>query len=178
MLDDLIDEYERALSYTESLWRDLTADEVRWRPVPASSAIGWHLGHQAAVAHFMIRNLTASEPSPDPAIDPVMDSSFPEERRDEIPDVERLDAYRTAVIERVRARMRAIREGRAGAPEQMAIVAATVLTALVNHEYQHDTWIAEVRCDGLGHTVPPVPVSPNLVVVDGYPVLRTRSRSG
>ncbi len=60
-LRDLLDEYDRALGHTDLLWRDLDADEVCWRPVPDSSAIGWHLGHQAAVAHFMLRNLTATD---------------------------------------------------------------------------------------------------------------------
>ena len=46
----------------DDLWRDLTTEEVRWRPDETSSAIGWHLGHQAHVAHFMVRNLTAAFP--------------------------------------------------------------------------------------------------------------------
>ncbi len=49
------------------MWRDLSPDEVTWRPHEDFSAIGWHLGHQAHVARFVIRNLTAAEPSPDPA---------------------------------------------------------------------------------------------------------------
>ncbi len=63
-LDGLLREYDRARAYTDQLWKDLTPDEVTWRPDENSSAIGWHLGHQAHVAHFMIRNLTAAEPSP------------------------------------------------------------------------------------------------------------------
>ena len=43
-LDALLREYDRALAYTDELWRDLTPDEVTWRPHEDSSAIGWHLG--------------------------------------------------------------------------------------------------------------------------------------
>src|SRR4051812_39083879 len=74
---ELLAEYDRARAYTDELWRDLAPDEVRWRPDENSSAIGWHLGHQATVAHFMVRNLTAAEPSPDAALEPMMDSATP-----------------------------------------------------------------------------------------------------
>ena len=77
----LLREYDRARAYTDDLWRDLTVEEVVWRPHENFSAIGWHLGHQAHVAHFMIRNLTAAEPSPDPGLDAVMDSATPEPGR-------------------------------------------------------------------------------------------------
>src|SRR5699024_8426954 len=80
-LPELLAEYDRALAYTEDLWRDLDPDEVVWRPHQDSSAIGWHLGHQAHVAHFMVRNLTAAEPSPDPDLDGIMDSANPEQFR-------------------------------------------------------------------------------------------------
>jgi uncharacterized protein YbdZ (MbtH family) len=170
-IDDLLAEYDRALAHTDALWRDLTPDEVRWRPHPDFSPIGWHLGHQAAVAHFMIRNLTAAEPSPDPDLDPVMDSAHPEARRDEIPDADRILRYRTAVAERVRFRIGNIRDGRVGAPAQLTVVAHTLVTALVNHEYQHSQWIAEVRRDHLGHDVPAFPSSPLLTTIDGYTVL-------
>src|SRR6516225_9094951 len=63
-LQALLYEYDRARTYTDELWKDHTPDEVTWRPHENSSAIGWHLGHQAHVAHFMIRNLTAAEPRP------------------------------------------------------------------------------------------------------------------
>ena len=65
-LSELLVEHAASLAYTNSLVADLSEREVHWRPVPKSSAIGWHLGHQAAVAHYMVRNLTAAEPSPDP----------------------------------------------------------------------------------------------------------------
>src|SRR5206468_11147991 len=76
-VEALLREYDRARAYTDELWKDLSPDEVTWRPHENSSAIGWHLGHQAHVAHFMIRNLTAAEPSPDPALDGLMDSALP-----------------------------------------------------------------------------------------------------
>ena len=71
----LLREYDRARAYTDELWKDLSPDEVIWRPSENSSAIGWHLGHQAHVAHFMIRNLIAAEPSPAPELDALMDSA-------------------------------------------------------------------------------------------------------
>src|ERR1700691_3560189 len=101
---ELLMEYDRARAYTDQLWRDLSAEEVRWRPNDNSSAIGWHLGHQAHVAHFMVRNLTAAEPSPDPALDRLMDSANPEPARGELPGLDRLAAFRKTVAERVPAR--------------------------------------------------------------------------
>jgi hypothetical protein len=47
-------------------------------------------------------------------------------------------------------------------------VARTLLVALVNHEYQHDKWIGEVRSEAHGRALPPVPTSPFLTVLDGY----------
>ena len=61
--------------------------------------------------------------------------------------------------------------GAVGAPEQLLVVAAGVVRALVNHEYQHYQWIAEVRGRDLGRAVPEAPTSPNLTVLDGYTVL-------
>ncbi|MEU0390694.1 hypothetical protein [Streptomyces chartreusis] len=43
-----------------------------------------------------------------------------------------------------------------------------LLVALINHEYQHDQWISEVRADNLGHALPPDPESDRLSRVDGY----------
>ncbi len=171
-LHALLGEYDRARAYTDDLWKDLTPDEVTWRPHEDSSAIGWHLGHQAHVAHFMIRNLTAAEASPDPELEPVMDSATPEGRRGDLPANERIVAYRAAVADRVRFRISAIAAGRVGAPAQLAVVVANVLTAIVDHEYQHDQWIGEVRSDDLGHRLPDRPTSPLLVEIDGYPMLR------
>ncbi|WP_392958592.1 DinB family protein [Streptomyces sp. LN245] len=170
-LTALLREYDRARAYTDELWKDLTPDEVTWRPHENSSAIGWHLGHQAHVAHFMIRNLTAAEPSPDPELDGIMDSANPEKFRGTLPTVERLTTFRATVAERVHARIGDIAAGNVGAPAQLTVVAAHLLTALVNHEYQHDQWIGEVRSDSLGHALPPDPASDRLGRVDGYLVL-------
>jgi len=171
-LDDLVAELRRAWAFTDALWLDLTDEEVRWRPHQNSSAIGWHLGHQAAVAHFMVRNLLAAEPSPDVELDALMDSATPEPARGELPDVERLAGYRAAVSERVLTRVDAIRAGDVGAPAQLSVVAVGLVRALVNHEYQHDQWIGEVRSGEFGRSLPSPPASPLLTELDGYPVLR------
>ncbi len=42
---ELVDEYDRALAHTDALWRDLSPEQVNWRPEPVFSPIGWHLGH-------------------------------------------------------------------------------------------------------------------------------------
>lgn len=169
---DLLVEYDRAVAYTDELWRDLSADEVVWRPVPESSAIGWHLGHQAAVAHFMVRNLTAAEPSLDPAVDAVMDSATEERQRGDLPSIERLAQFRATVSERVRFRASMIDRGEVGAPVQLRSIAETMMTAIINHEYQHSTWIAEVRNRDLGHDLPELPTSEFLTQLDGYMILR------
>jgi hypothetical protein len=172
-LDELVEELHRAWAFTDALWLDLTDEEVRRRPNENSSAIGWHLGHQAAVAHFMVRNLLAAEPSPDAELDALMDSATPEPARGELPDGARLLRFRAAVSERVMVRVDAIRSGDVGAPEQLSVVAAGLVRALVNHEYQHDQWIGEVRSGEFGRSLPPRPVSPLLTVLDGYAVLRS-----
>jgi hypothetical protein len=174
-IQDLLTEYDRALGYTEDLWRDLSNDEVVWRPSDESSAIGWHLGHQAAVAHFMVRNLTAAEPSPDPELDAVMDSATPERDRGDLPDLGRLAEYRNNVAQRVRVRIGDIDRGVVGAPEQLRTIAETLLVAVINHEYQHSKWIGEVRSGEFGHALPKTPVSDHLDVIDGYVVVGQRS---
>jgi hypothetical protein len=85
--------------------------------------------------------------------------------------VRRLTAFRDVVAERVHARIGDIAAGNVGAPAQLTIVATHLLTALVNHEYQHDQWISEVRAENLGHALPPDPESDHLSRVDGYLVL-------
>ena len=174
---ELLTEYDRARDYTSQLWVDLPEDEIRWRPHENSSAIGWHLGHQAHVAHFLIRNLTAAEPSPDPALDSLMDAANPEPTRGGLPDLDRLSAFRAAVAERVHSRMGDISHGRVGAPSQLRIVARHLLVALINHEYQHDQWIGEVRSRDLGHDLPPAPDSHRLTRVDGYIVVREAAQN-
>ena len=173
MLDDLralLDDYQDALAYTDRLWGDLSDHDVTWRPNERSSAIGWHLGHQAAVAHFMIRNLTAAEPSPDAELEGIMDSATDEHDRGHLPDLRRLAAYRSAVRERVRHRIGAIEQGDVGAPAHLHFIAINLLVAVINHEYQHDKWIGEVRTH-LGHALPAAPLSSRLTTVDGYLLL-------
>ena len=140
----LLREYDRARAYTDDLWRDLTVEEVVWRPHENFSAIGWHLGHQAHVAHFMVRNLTAAEPSPDPGLDAVMDSATPEPGRGGLPDLSRLAAFRQNAACSVHRRIGDIRDGNVGAPAQLSVVAKVVMAAVINHEYQHSKWIGEV----------------------------------
>ena len=172
-LTDLLDEYDRSLAYTADLIDGLTDEQIVWRPDEESSGIGWHLGHQAAVAHFMVRNLTAAEPSPDPELDGLMDSATAERERGALPDVARILDYRGAIADRVRFRIGQIDAGNVGAPDQLRMIAGTLLVAVVNHEYQHSKWIGEVRNEAHGLDLPPAATSANLTVVDGYTVLRT-----
>ncbi len=170
-LTELVTEYDRATNYTRELWHDLTPAEVMWRESDEASAIGWHLGHQAAVAHYMVRNLTAAEPSPDPELDDLMDSATAERDRGDLPDLARIGDYRDAVAERVRFRIGNIDSGNVGAPAQLRIIAKTLMTAVVNHEYQHSKWIGEVRADVHNKDLPPIPVSDALTEIDGYLVV-------
>ena len=167
-LNELLHEYDRAIAWTDSMWTDLTPEQVAWRPHEASSAIGWHLGHQAAVAHFMLRNLTAAEPSPDPELDALMDSATPETDRGDLPDVARIGDYRGAVRERVHDIIGRIDGGNVGAPAQLRVIAHTLLVAVVNHEYQHSKWIGEVRNEAHGLAVPDAPTGALLQQIDGY----------
>jgi len=168
---ELLAEYDRARAYTDELWRDLSVEELHWRPHEEFSPIGWHLGHQAHVAHFMVRNLTAAEPSPMPDLDDVLDSANPERLRLPLPTPARLGEFRDTVAERVHARLEAIGAGAVGAPAQLKIVAQTLLVAIVNHEYQHDKWIGEVRGDDLARPLPEGPASDRLQTVDSYLVV-------
>jgi hypothetical protein len=170
-IGDYLAEFERALGYTESLWADLSADEVCWRPDENFSAIGWHLGHQAAVSHYMVRNLTAAEPPIDPRLDALMDSATPEPDRGDLPDLTRLRAFRDTASERLRVRIGDIANGRVGAPNQLARIAMGLVIAVTNHEYQHSQWIGEVRSRDLGHALPERPTSPLLAELDGYLVV-------
>lgn len=170
-ISDLLVEYDRALDYTESLWADLTVEEVHWRESAEASAIGWHLGHQPAVAHFMVRNLTAAEPPIDAALDALMDSATPEADRGDLPDLATLASYRTQAAERLRFHIGNIESGAVGAPTQLRVIAKTLLVAVINHEYQHDKWIGEVRSDVHGKDLPPEPTSDHLTTLDGYLVV-------
>ena len=170
-IPDLLAEFDRAKAYTDAMWGDLTLEEVHWRPEPESSAIGWHLGHQAAVSHFMVRNLTAAEPSLDPELDRLMDSSTPEPDRGDLPGLDRLRSYRDAAAARLHVRTRAIANGDVGAPSQLEHVALNLLVAVTNHEYQHTQWIGEVRSRDLGHALPDRPSGDLLTEIDGYLVV-------
>ncbi|MGW5665311.1 hypothetical protein ACWEWG_35520 [Streptomyces sp. NPDC003758] len=100
-----------------------------------------------------------------------MDSANPEKFRGTLRTVKRLTEFRETVAERVHARIGDLAAGRVGAPTQLAIVTARLLTALINHEYQHDQWISEVRAGDLGHALPPDPDSEHLRRIDGYLVV-------
>jgi len=170
-LHDLLIDYDRALAYSHALTADLTDAEVRWRADSESSAIGWHLGHQAAVAHFMVRNLTAAEPPVDAAMDRLMDSATPERDRGDLPDLTTITAYRAAVAERVHFRLANIDSGNVGAPDQLRSIAKGMVTALINHEYQHAKWIGEVRSAVHQRDLPDDPTSELLTKLDGYLIL-------
>ncbi len=170
-LRDLLDEYDRARAWTDQLTADLDDDTLFWRPSAESSAIAWHLGHQAAVNHFLIRNLMSAEPSPDADLDAVFDSATPEADRGDLPGRDRLLAYRAAVGERTGAMIERIDQGGVSAPTQMPMIAAGVLVAAINHEYQHDAWVDEMRqLQGLGPG--PVPGSGRITMIDGYWVVQ------
>ena len=166
-LPDLLGELELARGWSHALVADLDPDQVAWRPHEESSAIAWHLGHQAVVAHFMIRNLTAAEPSFDPVLDRLFDSATEEPDRGALPALDELMAYRTSIAESVDRTIRRIDAGDMGAPEQLSIVAATLLRSLVYHEYQHATWMREVR-ETLTDTPSPEPESQRLTNIQGY----------
>ena len=171
-LPPLLEEYERALSYTNALWTDLNIGEVHWRPDVDSSAIGWHLAHQPAVAHFMVRNLTAAEPSLDLELERLGDSATPAPQRGDLPGLGRIATYRSEVADRVRFRVGNIHDGSVDAPAQLTAIATTMLTAIINHEYQHSKWISEVRSQQFGHALPATPTSDLLTQLDGYTMLR------
>jgi len=168
---ELLVEHDRAVAYTDELWADLTQDEVHWRPSPNSSAIGWHIGHQAAVSHYMVRNLTAAEPPIDDALDRLMDSATPEPDRGDLPELARLRGYRNTAAERLHLRIGNIASGDVGAPLQLKFIAIGLLLAVTNHEYQHSQWIGEVRSRDLGHQLPSRPTSDLLTEIDGYLVV-------
>ena len=65
----------------------------------------WHLGHQPAVAHFMVRNLTAAEASLDAELEALMDAATGEPDRGDLPTLDRIVDYRDAVAERVHFRV-------------------------------------------------------------------------
>ena len=168
----LMAEYDKALAYTDELWKDLTQEEVYWRPDENSSAIGWHLGHQAVVAHFMVRNLTAAEPKIDPRFDEMMDSATPEPERTPLPPLHLIESFRADVARRVHFRVGNINRGHVNAPTQLRSIATVMLTSIINHEYQHSKWIGEVRQGQFGHPLPDLPQSDLLSEIDGYAIIQ------
>jgi len=172
-LTDLRAEYDSARSWTEGLVEDLDDAAVMWRPRPESSAIGWHLGHVAAVNHFMLRNLTAAEPSLDPRSDRVFDSALPEPQRGDLPALDDIMTFRQDVAGSTHRTLTRIGRGDVGAPAQLDLIAVTMLTSVINHEYQHGTWMAEVRAT-LGFGPPRPPASSRLELVEGYWLLHPR----
>jgi hypothetical protein len=166
-LPELLIEYTAAQAYSVALIDGLEAEQVSWRPDDSSSAIGWHLGHQGVVNHFMVRNLTAAEPSLNVAFDAVFDSATPEPGRGSLPPMDEIVDYRQTIAERTQATVRRIDRGDVGAPEQLRLIATGMLTAIINHEYQHAKWIDEVRST-MTDSAAPTPQTSRLTVVDGY----------
>jgi hypothetical protein len=169
-LEMLRDEYDQARRYTQSLYADLPEADIQWRPAPKSSGIGWHLGHQAAVTHFLLRNLLAAEPSLNPQFDTLFDASTPEEQRGRLPSLSAILAYRETVARRTHAHIDALLTGTHPAAQQMTYVMGPLLVNLTNHEYQHDCWVREMRVL-LGHATPETVFSSRVRQVDGYWVL-------
>jgi hypothetical protein len=165
------DEYDLARRYTQSLYEDLGAAEVQWRPAPKSSGIAWHLGHQAAVNHFLWRNLIDAEPSLNPQFDALFDAANPEEKRGDLPSLAEIVAYREAVARRTHAHLDALLSASRPATQQLAQAMGPILVSLINHEYQHDCWVREVRAM-LGRAKPDVVLSSRVRQVDGYWVLQ------
>ena len=160
-------EYDLARRHTRSLYEDLPEPDVQWRPKPKSSAIAWHLGHQAAVNHFLLRNLFDAEPSIEPSFDALFDAANPEENRGDLPPLADIVAYREAIAARTHARLDELMNGQRAAPSQAAHTLRTLLINLINHEYQHDCWIGEMR-QIRGYPVPDAVPSQRAWLVDGY----------
>lgn len=163
----LCHEYDLARLYTQSLYEDLLELDVQWRPKPKSSAIAWHLGHQAAVNHFLLRNLFDAEPSIEPRFDALFDAATPEENRGDLPSLADIVAYREAVAARTHARLEELQSGQRAAPSQASHTLRTLLINLINHEYQHDCWIGEMRRTR-GYSVPASVPSQRARQVDGF----------
>src|SRR5262249_1490157 len=117
-LEMLRDEYDLARRYTQSLYADLPEAAVHWRPAPQSSGIGWHLGHQAAVNHVLVRNLLAAEPIFNPHLAPLFDAATPEERRGTLPPLHPILTYREAIARRTHGHIEALLTGTHPAAQQ------------------------------------------------------------
>ncbi|NND76280.1 MAG: DinB family protein [Ilumatobacter sp.] len=166
-LPDLLAEHAAAQAYSLALVDDLTADELAWRPHEHSSPIAWHLGHQAAVNHYLVRNLTAAEPSFDADLDAVFDSATPEPARGGLPPLAEIVAYRDAIAGSTREVITRIGDAQVGAPAQLARIADRLMRAVIDHEYQHAKWVEEVRAT-MRDDPAPGPASTQLVAVEGY----------
>mgnify|MGYP000209273262 CR=1 FL=1 len=171
-LPNLIAEYTAAQNYSLALVDGLTPDQVFWRPDSNSSAMAWHLGHQGAVNHYMVRNLTAAEVSFNTEFDRVFDSATPEPGRGDLPPLDEITEYRQAIASSTASVIDRIDRGDVGAPEQLKLIAQGLMVAVINHEYQHAKWIGEGRSSFTGEPAP-APVSTNLVEVEGYSMVGT-----
>lgn len=171
-LETMRHEYELVRQYTLSLYDDLDERAVMWRPSHQSSSIGWHLGHEAAVNHYVLRNWINRDGSIDHAFDRLFDAATEEIGRTFLPPLAEIVGYREIVAARTLERIDEILTGNCRAPDQLRRIAVTMLAGLINHEYQHDCWVGEVR-QTLGHGDPPAPLSssPCLVHTDGYWVM-------
>ena len=173
-LATLREEYDLALQYTCRLYEDLPEPDVQWRPMQKSSAIAWHLGHQAAVNHFLLRNLFDAEPSIEPRFDALFDAANPEENRGNLPPLAYIVDYRQAIAARTHACVKELVNATHAPPVQRAQAMKTILVNLINHEYQHDRWIGEMR-QKRGHSIPRTHPSQRARLVDGYWMLSSDS---
>jgi hypothetical protein len=167
----LREEFDLALRYTQSLYEDLSDAEVQWRAAPHSSGIAWHLGHQAAVNHYLMRNLINAEASLNPQFDALFDSANPEEHRGNTPSLAEIVAYRHAIATRTYRHIDTILAGDQPAAHEAAQhvtrIIEPILISMINHEYQHDCWVREMRAT-LGRDKPDTILSNRVRQVDGY----------
>lgn len=170
-LDTLREEYDLSRRYTQSLYEDLSEADIHWRPAPKSSAIGWHLGHQAAVNHYMTRNLLNAEVSLDPQLDALFDSATPEENRGDLPSLAAILDYRDTIAQRTHARLDAISAAAPPAAQQLQQIIVPIMAGIINHEYQHDCWIREM-CATRGHDKADQVFSTRVMQLNGYWVLQ------
>lgn len=166
-LTQLLRRYDNAQSYSIALIKGLTQQQLTWRPYEQSSAIGWHLGHQAAVNHYLVRNLTAAEPSFNKHFDALFDSATSEAARGELPSLAEVTDYRNQIAQSTHKTISSIINKQVDAPKQLTSIATGLLQAVINHEYQHAAWIKEVR-DTMIQTPAPQPIDSDLFNVEGY----------
>lgn len=166
-IGSLLVEHAASQAYSLSLIQGLDPNQVNWRPNNNSSAIGWHLGHQAAVVHYLVRNLTAAEPSVDVSFDRLFDSATPEPERGSLPPLKEILEYRAAINTHKDTILNRIADDAGSSPKQLAVVGKRLLLSLIDHDYQHAKWIEEVRNQFLADRMPG-PVSNLVDQVDGY----------